>query len=151
MFSCEICEIFKNTYFEEHLQLTASKHRSSFLEVFWRSCCSASFNAVLKFSFSAAVVQSWRVLHANLPKCHSITGIFQGISPQLQNSDIEKYILMAASEDEFVLQIFLHGCFSLLLKGSCNHIFVLEILTRILYFLLWGKVKEERIFLIFFK
>ena len=68
MFSCEICEIFKNTYFEEHLQLTASKHRSSFLEVFWRSCCSASFNAVLKFSFSAAVVQSWRVLHANLPK-----------------------------------------------------------------------------------
>ena len=25
MFSCEICEMFKNTYFEEHLQTTASK------------------------------------------------------------------------------------------------------------------------------
>ena len=34
------------------------------------------------------------------------------ISPQLQNSDIEKCILMAASEKEFILEIFLHGCFS---------------------------------------
>ena len=25
MFSCEICESFKNTYFEEHLRTTASK------------------------------------------------------------------------------------------------------------------------------
>ena len=33
--------IFKNTCFEEHLQKTASKHRSSFLEVFCRSCCRA--------------------------------------------------------------------------------------------------------------
>ena len=24
MFSCEICELFKNTYFEEHLQTAAS-------------------------------------------------------------------------------------------------------------------------------
>ena len=24
VFSCEICEIFKNTYFKEHLQMTAS-------------------------------------------------------------------------------------------------------------------------------
>ena len=24
MFSCEICEIFKNTYFEEHLRTTTS-------------------------------------------------------------------------------------------------------------------------------
>ena len=45
-------------------------------------------------------------------KLHSITGIFQRISPQLQNSDIEKCILMAASEDEFILETFLHGCFS---------------------------------------
>ena len=30
MFSCEICEIFKNTYFEEHLQTTASvEHKAS--------------------------------------------------------------------------------------------------------------------------
>ena len=26
VFSCEICEIFKNTYFEEHLRTTTSAH-----------------------------------------------------------------------------------------------------------------------------
>ena len=47
-------------------------------------------------------------------KLHSITGIFQRILPQVQqNSDIEKCILMAASEDEFILETFLHGCFSM--------------------------------------
>ena len=61
--SCKICEIFKNTYFEEHLRTTASKHRSS-----CKSCCSALINAVMKYSFSTAVVQSWRVLHGNLLK-----------------------------------------------------------------------------------
>ena len=25
MFSCEICEVFKNTYFEEHLRTSASE------------------------------------------------------------------------------------------------------------------------------
>ena len=25
LFSCEYCEIFKNTYFEEHLQMAASR------------------------------------------------------------------------------------------------------------------------------
>ena len=68
VFSCQICQIFKNTYLEEHLRTTASKHRSSFLEVFCRSCCSALINAVMKYNFSAAVVQSWRVLHGNLLK-----------------------------------------------------------------------------------
>ena len=68
MFSCQICEIFQNTYLEEHLRTTASKHRSSFLEVFCRSCCSALINAVMKYNFSAAVVQSWRVLNGNLLK-----------------------------------------------------------------------------------
>ena len=59
---------FRNIYLEEHLRTTASKHRSSFLEVFCRSCCSALINAVMKYNFSAAVVQSWRVLHGNLLK-----------------------------------------------------------------------------------
>ena len=48
--------------------MTASKHRNSFLEAFCRSCCSALINAVMKYSFSAAVVQSWRVFHGNLRK-----------------------------------------------------------------------------------
>ena len=41
-----------------------------------------------------------------------MTGIFERISPQMQNSDIEKRILMAASQNQFVLKTFLHGCFS---------------------------------------
>ena len=45
-------------------------------------------------------------------KLHSITGIFQRISPQLQTSDIEKCILMAASDDEYILEIFVQGCYS---------------------------------------
>ena len=48
--------------------MTSSKHRSSFLEVFCRSCFSALINSVMKYNFSAAVVQSWRVLHGNLLK-----------------------------------------------------------------------------------
>ena len=107
-----ICEIFENTYFEEHLRTTASKLRSIFLEVLCRSCSSALINAVMKYSSSAAMVQSWRALLANLLKLHSITGIFQRISPQVPKSDIEKCILMAAAEDDFILEAFLHGCFS---------------------------------------
>ena len=34
-------------------------------------------------------------------------------------------------------------------KGSCKDIFILEILTQILHFLLWRQVKEERIFMDF--
>ena len=30
----------------------------------------------------------------------------------MQNSDIEKCILVAASGEEFILETFLHGCFS---------------------------------------
>ena len=52
-----MCEIFKNNYFEEHLRTTASKHRSGFLEVFCKSCCLALINALMKYSFSVAVVQ----------------------------------------------------------------------------------------------
>ena len=60
--------IFQNTYLVEHLRTTSSKHGSSFLGVFCRSCCSALINAVMKYNFSAEVVQSWRVLRGNLLK-----------------------------------------------------------------------------------
>ena len=33
-FSCEYCEIFKNTYFEEHLQMTASGGNLYFIRIF---------------------------------------------------------------------------------------------------------------------
>ena len=112
VFSCQICEIFQNTYLEEHLRTTASKHRSSFLEVFCRSCCSASFNAVMKHSFSAAVVQSWKVLHGNLLKTALHHRYFSKNFTTVSDSDIEKCICMAVSEDEFILETFLHGCFS---------------------------------------
>ena len=45
-------------------------------------------------------------------KSHSVTGVFQRISLQVQNSDIEKCILMASSEDNFNFENFLNGCFS---------------------------------------
>ena len=54
MFSCQICGIFQNTNFEEHLRTAASKHRSSFLEVFCSSCCSALINAVMKYLFRSS-------------------------------------------------------------------------------------------------
>ena len=66
----------------------------------------------MKYSFSAAVVQSWRVLHGNLLKIAFHHSYFSKKFSELQNSDIEKCILMAASEDEFILETFLHGCFS---------------------------------------
>ena len=148
MFSCQIWEIFKNTYLEEHLQTTASKQRISFLEVFCRNYCSALINAVMKYSFSAAVVQSWRGLHGNLLKT---VLYYRYFSKNFTTVAEQRY-----------WQMYLDGCFSgriyfgnipvwLLLKRSCKHIFVLEILTHILHFLLWRHVKEERIFMIFFK
>ena len=188
MFSCQIRNIFQNTYLEENLWTTAFKHRNSFPVIFCRSCCSALINAVMKYSYSAAVVQSWRVLCGNLLKIALHQSFFQRISRQLQNSqkqppecsiikgvlrnfakvtgkhlcqslfcnkvvglrpatllkkrlwhrcfpvnfvkflrrpflqntsgqlllnsEIEKCILMAASEDKFILEKFLHGCFS---------------------------------------
>ena len=33
-------------------------------------------------------------------------------SMKVQNSDIKKYIKIAASRDKFLLEIFLNGCFS---------------------------------------
>ena len=119
--SCEICKIFKNTSSEEHLQTNASEHRSSFLEVFYRSCCSALINTVMKYSFSAAVTQSCRALHANLLKIALHYRYFSKNSPQMWNNDIEKCILMAASEDKFILETFSAW---LLLKGSCKDIFI---------------------------
>ena len=70
------------------------------------------------------MVQSREALHANLLKIVLPTGIFQRISPQVQNSNIEKGILMAASENNFILKIFLNGCFS----WTAAKILILEIL-----------------------
>ena len=33
MFSCEICEFFKNTYFQDHLETTASVNLTNIMEV----------------------------------------------------------------------------------------------------------------------
>ena len=63
---------------------------------------------------------------------YSITSIFQIILPKVQNSDIEKCILMTASQDEFILQTFPHGCFS---RAAANT-FILETLTHVLHFFL---------------
>ena len=131
--ACLLCKIFQNTYLEEHLRTTASKHRSSFLEVFYRSCCSVLINAVMKFNFSATVVQSWKVLHENLLKI------------ALHHRHFSKSFTTTA--DQRCWKMYLDHCLLgriyfgnvpawLLLKSSCRRIFVLELLTHILHFLL---------------
>ena len=146
--SCQICEIFNNTYSEEHLRATASKHRSSFLEVFCRSCCSALINAAMKYNFSAAGVQSWRVLHGNLLK---IALHHKYVSKNFTTVEEQRYWKMYPDSCFWGRIYFGNIPAWLLLKSICKPIFVLEILTHILNFLLWRHVKEERIFLIFFK
>ena len=137
--------IFQKTYLEEHLRTTSSKHRSSFLEVFCRSCCSALINAVMKYNFSAAVVQSWRVLHGNLLKI------------ALHHRYFSKNFTTGAEQRYWKMH--LDGCFWgsiyfgnitawLLLKGSCKHIHFRNSYTYST-FLLWHHVKKERIFMIF--
>ena len=55
------------------------------------------------------MVRSRKALHESLLK---IASVFQRVSLKVQNSDIEKCISMAASEDNFILEIFLNDCFS---------------------------------------
>ena len=147
MLSCAICKISKNTYFEEHLRTTASKHRSSFLEVSCKSCCSALINAVMKYSFSTAVVQGWRTLHANLliiPLHHRYfsKNFTTGAEQQYGNMHLDGC---------FWGQIFIGNIPAwLLLKDSCKHIHF-RISDTYFTFLTLTSVKEEGIFMIFFK
>ena len=131
MYSCQICQIFKNAYLEEHLRTTASKHRSNFLEVLCRNCCSALINALMKYSFSVAVVQSWRMFHRNLLKI------------ALHHRYFSKNFTILAEQRYW--KMYLDGCFWrriyfenipawLLLKSSHGRIFVLGILTHTLHF-----------------
>ena len=61
VFSFKYCEIFKNTFFEEHLQTAASdlcnsRNRSSPPEVFWKSVAKSQENTMpKKESFADAV------------------------------------------------------------------------------------------------
>ena len=140
VFSCEICGFFKNTYFEEHLRTTSSKHRSSFLEVFCRSRCSVLIN-VMKYSFSPAVVQSWWALHANLLK---IALHHRYFSKNFTTSAEQRYWKMHLDGCFWIRIYFGNIPEWLLLKGSHKDLFILEILTYILHFLLWRQVKEEQ-------
>ena len=72
---------------------------------------------------------------------------FQRTSPQVQNSNIEKCILMAASEYKFILEIFLNGCFS---KAAAKIYLFQKFFTHIVHFLLWCHFKEEQVLMIFF-
>ena len=99
-------------------------------------------NDVVKYSSSALMVKSRKALHANLLKFaihflalirplydlyfgaiiklkynkiskKKITGIFRRIRRQTENSNIEKYISMAAYDENYFLRTFLNGCFSM--------------------------------------
>ena len=132
MFSCQICEIFQNTYLEEHLRTIASKHRSSFC-CWSRSCCSALINAVMKYNFFAAVVQSWRVIHGNLLKTVPRHRYF---SKNFTTLEGQRYWKMYLDGSFWERINFGNIPAWLLLKISCRRIFVLKILTHILHFLL---------------
>ena len=72
----------------------------------YKSNCSALINAVMKYlNFRSSGSKLESVLH-------SVTVIFQRISLEGLNSDTEKCFLMAASDGNFILEIFLNGCFS---------------------------------------
>ena len=82
-------------------------------------------------------------------KSHSVTVIFQRISLQVQNSDIEKCILMAVSENSFILEIFLNGCFS---KTAAKYIYFKISKLHIFYISYFDvMLKRDEFLRIFFK
>ena len=139
------CEIFKKNFFEEHLRTTASKHRSSFLDVFCKSRCSSIINAVMKYGSSAAVVQSWRALNANL----EIIALHQRYFSKNFTTGAEQRYWKVYNDGCFWGRIYFWNIPAFLLKAAGN-IFIWKILTYFLHFLLWRHVKGERIFMIFF-
>ena len=64
----------------------------------------------MKYLYFSSSVSTLESVNASL--LNSITDIFQRILPLVQNNDTEKCILMVASEDNYILEIFLNGCFS---------------------------------------
>ena len=150
MFSYEIREIFKNIYFEEHLQTTASKHRSSFLEVFCRSCCSALMLwwNITFYSFSAEIWQGSKLESVTCKftkNCTSSQVFFKEFHHRCRTAILKNaswWLLLRTN------LFWKHSCTAASQRRR-KHIFILEIFTHILRFLLWRHVKEERIFMIF--
>ena len=67
----------------------------------------------------------------------------------MQDSDIEKCILMAASEDNFILEIFLNGCFS---KTAAKYIYFKNSRLHIFYISYFDvKLKTDNFLWIFIK
>ena len=146
VFSCQIYEIFQTIFLEEHLRTTASKHRSSFLEVFCRSCCLALINAVMKYSFRSSGSKlecvTWKFTKSYTPSQvffkqfhHSCrTTILKNVSwwLLLRMNLFCQHSCMAASQKQ--LQTYI--CF----RNSYTYF----------TFLSWRHVKEERNFMIYF-
>ena len=68
VFSCKYCEIFKNTYFEQHLQTAASCSAASFsIQLFSQITligCFFLFNEWFPFNFSSSSQFSWLTLNS---------------------------------------------------------------------------------------
>ena len=117
-----------------------SEHRSSFLEVLYRSICSL-INAVMKLWIFATVGQNWRVLHANLLKSYSITVFFHKCWAAI----------LKVADGCFWGQLYFGNISEwLLLSDSCKAKFILEILIVSHFTLPRCHVKEERVFMYFF-
>ena len=87
---------------------TFSESRSCFQEVLNRST-SSLINAIIKYLNFPSSCSNLESTTCKVSKncLYSVTKI----SLQVQGSNIEKCTLMAASDDNFISQIFLNGCF----------------------------------------
>ena len=94
MFSCEYCEVFKNTYFEEHLPTAASVQSNivsdkktkkkyiqanvlhKFISHFWYKACSSKHRNSQMEQFSILLIKNLKSKN-NLPKVFRSDLIFQ--------------------------------------------------------------------------
>ena len=77
MFSCEFCEIFKNTFFTEHLRVTASDIRMQVVVIYnlnlsWQFL---RINFTLFCEFSRWLMLQCRLIMLQTPICFSV-GLF---------------------------------------------------------------------------
>ena len=107
-------------------------------------------NVVMKYNSSAPAVKSRKALHTTLRKTafHK-----KNFSKKLTARSEQRYWKIHLDGYFWEQLIFDSILEWLLLKGSCEDIFVLKVLMviHILHFLLWRHVKEERISMHFFE
>ena len=122
--------------------LSFSEQRSNFREVFPKTSYFKKtwWNVVLLYQWSKVGKRYMQIYW----KLHSLTGIFQRIWLQIQNSDIEKCISMATSEDIYFWE---NSWSAASLQGRCE-VLILKVPRRNQFnFLVYGCGKNKKIIL----